>query len=74
MAFAADSMKLVIVLLLFAAIGSLLSGVVFLMRDRSRSGRLAKALTWRIALSVAAFLLIMAGAYFGWLPLHGIQP
>ena len=67
-------MKIVVVLLLLLAIGSLASGLFFLMRDKGQTDRTVKALTWRIGISVAAFLLIMAGWYFGFIPVHGIQP
>ena len=68
------AVKIIVVLLLFLAIGSLASGLFFLMRDKGRSNRTVKALTWRIGISVAAFLLIMIGWYYGFIPLHGVQP
>ncbi len=68
------AVKIVIVLLLLLAIGSLASGLFFLMRDRGQSNRTVKALTWRIGLSVAAFVLIMVGWYFGFVPVHGLRP
>ncbi|MES2353547.1 MAG: twin transmembrane helix small protein [Pseudomonadota bacterium] len=67
-------MKILVILLLFLAIGSLASGLFFLMQDKGQSGRTAKALTWRIGISITAFLLVMIGAYFGFIPIHGVQP
>jgi hypothetical protein len=33
-----------------------------------------KALTWRIGISMALFLLIMTAIAMGWITPHGIQP
>jgi hypothetical protein len=43
-----------------------------MVRDQGRSTRTVKALTWRIGLSLALFLLLLAGYYFGLLKPHGI--
>ena len=67
-------MKIFIILLLLLAIGSLASGLFFLMRDKSQTDRTVKALTWRIGLSVTAFLIILIGWYFDLIPIHGVQP
>ena len=67
-------MKILVVLLLLLAIGSLASGLVFLLRDKGQTDRTVKALTWRVGISITAFLLIMIGWYFGFIPVHGIQP
>ena len=58
---------LVIVLLIFASLGQAL---YYLVRDRGQGDRTVRALTWRIALSIGLFLLLMAGVQFGFLPLH----
>jgi len=47
---------------------SLLSAGFFLVKDHGDSHRTARALTWRIALSVALFLFLMASHYFGLIP------
>lgn len=57
--------KLGIVLALLLIIGSLGSGLFYLIRDRSESRRTLNALTLRIALSVALFLLILIGLFTG---------
>ncbi len=49
-------------------IGSLFSGLFFLYRDRANGERMAKALTWRIGLSITLFLLLLAGFRFGVIP------
>jgi hypothetical protein len=61
-------LKLAVVLLLLAIIGSLFSGLFFLYRDRASGQRMAKALTWRIGLSIMLFLLLLAGFRFGLIP------
>lgn len=57
-------LKLLIILILLGAIVSLFSGLIFLYRDQGDGVRTVKALTLRIGLSVTAFLLALAGAYF----------
>ncbi|HRE16160.1 MAG TPA: twin transmembrane helix small protein [Rhodocyclaceae bacterium] len=57
-------LKLLIIIMLLGAIVSLFSGLLFLYRDQGNGERTAKALTLRIGLSVAAFLLALAGSYF----------
>jgi hypothetical protein len=64
-------MKIVIVALLIGIVGSLASAMVYLVRDRGSSTRTVKALTIRVGLSVALFLLLMAGYYFGFIPKDG---
>jgi hypothetical protein len=61
-------LKLAVVLLLLAIIGSLFSGLFFLYRDRASGQRMARALTWRIGLSIMLFLLLLAGFRFGLIP------
>lgn len=60
-------MKIVVILLLLAVIGSLFSGLYFVGKDKGGSTRAVKALTLRIALSVGVFALLMSAQYFGWL-------
>lgn len=66
--------KLFIVLVLLVILGSLASGLVFLIKDKGGSDRTVKALTWRIGLSVTLFLLLMLGYATGVLQPHGVYP
>ncbi len=66
--------KIIIVLFLFAIIGSLFSGLFFLMRDKGASERTVKALTIRVSLSVLLFILLMIAFATGVLQPHGITP
>lgn len=65
--------EIFVVLMLVAIFASLFSALVFLFRDKDRSARAAQALTWRIGLSLALFILLMAGFYFGIIPPEGIS-
>lgn len=65
--------KVIIVVMLLAIFASLFSALVFLFRDQGRGTRTAKALTWRIGLSISLFVLLMAGFYFGVISPHGLS-
>ena len=49
-------------------VASLASAAFFMFRDRSGSTRMVKALALRVGLSVALFVFLMAGYYFGLIP------
>lgn len=57
--------KLVVVLMLIGVIASLFSGLFFLFRDQGAGQRTVKALTLRIGLSLALFVLLMLGHRYG---------
>ena len=61
-------MRYVVIGMLVAIVASLGSAVFFMMRDRSGSTRMVKALALRVGLSVALFVFLMAGYYFGLFP------
>jgi hypothetical protein len=65
--------KMIVIVLLFTIVGCLASGLLFLVRDRGHSDRTVKALTWRIALSLLAFALLIVGYYTGLIQPHGIN-
>jgi hypothetical protein len=48
-------------------VASLASALFFIYRDKGNSTRALKALTLRVALSVALFAFLMLGYYFGWI-------
>jgi len=58
-------MRYVVIAMLLAIVGSLGSAAFFMLRGRGDSRRMAKALALRVGLSVALFLLLMAGYFFG---------
>ena len=57
--------KIAIVVILLIIIGSLFSGLYFLVKDKSGSERTVKALTVRIAISITLFILLLVGYFFG---------
>ena len=65
--------KVFVLLMLLIIVGSLLSALVFLYKDRGNGARVAKALTARVALSITLFCLLMAGFYFGIIPPQGLR-
>jgi hypothetical protein len=66
--------KILIVLILFVIIGSLFSGLYYLVMDKGTSERTVRALTVRISLSVLLFVLLMLGYATGVLQPHGVYP
>ena len=65
--------KLVVIVMLVLILASLFSALVFLFRDKGHGNRTAQALTWRIGLSMALFVLLMASFYFGLIPAQGLH-
>jgi succinate dehydrogenase/fumarate reductase cytochrome b subunit len=64
--------KIIVLLLIVLILFSLASGLYYLVRDRGTSERTVKALTWRVGLSVALFVLLIAGYYLGFIPKTGL--
>ncbi|HYC38102.1 MAG TPA: twin transmembrane helix small protein [Usitatibacter sp.] len=65
-------MRIVIIILLFAVLASLFSGLYFVYRDKGGSNRAVISLTIRIVLSILVFAILMASYYFGWIPERGL--
>ncbi len=61
-------MKIVVLLFIFLILASLGSALYFMVKDKGTSNRTAKALTWRVALSITLFALLMLGFHFGFIP------
>ena len=66
--------KIIVVLFLIFIIGSLFSGLFYLVKDKGTSERTVRALTLRISLSVILFILLMIGYATGLLQPHGVVP
>jgi hypothetical protein len=66
--------KIIVILFLLAIVGSLFSGLFFLMKDKGTSERTVRALTVRVSLSVLLFILLMIGFATGLLQPHGALP
>ena len=61
-------MRYVVIAMLVMIVASLASALVFMMKGHNDPKRMAKALTVRVGLSVALFVMLMAGYYFGLIP------
>jgi hypothetical protein len=66
--------KIIVILFLLIIVGSLFSGLFYLIKDKGSSERTVRALTVRISLSVLLFILLMLGYATGLLQPHGIVP
>jgi hypothetical protein len=61
-------MRIVVLILLFAIVASLFSGLYFVYKDKGTTNRAVISLTIRIALSLLVFFLLIGSYYFGWIP------
>ena len=66
--------KILVVILLLMILSALFSGMYYMMKDKGKSDRTVKALTWRIGISVALFALLLIGAMTGLIEPHGVYP
>ena len=57
-----------------AIVASLGSALRHLTRGAGDSRRMVRALTWRIGLSIALFVLLMLAWYTGLIQPHGVDP
>jgi succinate dehydrogenase/fumarate reductase cytochrome b subunit len=69
---AAMLQKLIIVAFLVVIVYNLGAGLYYMISDKSKTDRTVKALTRRIALSVALILLIVLGIFTGVIKPHGV--
>jgi hypothetical protein len=61
-------MRIIVILMLVAIIASLGSALLFVYRDQGQNKtRAVKALSLRVGLSFALFLLLMAAYRLGWI-------
>jgi hypothetical protein len=58
-------MRYVVIAVFVLICASLFSAALFMIRDRSGSKRMVKALAIRVGLSIGLFLFLMLGYYFG---------
>ena len=64
--------KILIIIVMLIILGSLASGLIFLVRDKGKTDRTVKALTWRIGLSISLFLFLLLAFKFHWITPHAI--
>jgi len=65
-------MRVLVLLFLAVILASLGSALYTMIRDKGHSQRTVKALTVRIALSIALFILLMVGYATGIIPRGGL--
>jgi cytochrome bd-type quinol oxidase subunit 2 len=65
--------KILIVVVLVAIVLSLFSGLFHLVKEEGESKRMVNALTVRIALSVALFILLFIAWYAGLITPHHVR-
>ena len=63
---------IIVIVILLVIVGSLFSGLFFMLKDHGQSNRALKALTVRITLSLLLFALLMIGYWTGLLHPHGL--
>lgn len=66
--------KLVIIAMLLGIVLSLGSALRHMVREPDGSKRMVRALSWRIGLSIALFVLLFVGYATGLIQPHGIVP
>ena len=68
-----DISRLLIIAVLIAIVFSLGSAMFQLSSGKGDSGKMLKALTWRIGLSVGLFLVLLVAWRMGLIRPHGVQ-
>lgn len=66
--------KILVVCVLVGIVASLGSALFHLARGKGDSGKMVRALTVRVGLSVALFILLMGAWAMGLISPHGVQP
>jgi uncharacterized BrkB/YihY/UPF0761 family membrane protein len=66
-------MRIIVLLFILLIVISLGSALYYLVKDKGQSERTVKALTVRISLSIALFVMLMASYYFGLIPQTGLR-
>jgi hypothetical protein len=68
-------MRILVALAFVAIVAALVSAGVYMLRsgnDGARAGRMARALAWRVGLSVALFVCILVAYKLGWIQPTGL--
>ena len=66
-------MRIVVVMAFLVILGSLASALFYLMKDKGTTNRTVNALTVRIGLSVAVFVMLLFAHWMGWIQNTGFQ-
>ena len=65
-------MRIIVLVAFVLILGSLFSGLYFVMKDKGKSNRAVNALTFRIGFSILLFLFILLSYRMGWIHPSGI--
>lgn len=65
--------KIIVIVVMLIILGALFSSLVFLVRDKGKTERTVKALTWRIVLSLSLFVFLFIAFKYHWIAPHDIQ-
>jgi len=68
-----DVIKILIIIVLFAIVGSLGSALYYLYHDRGQGTRMVKALAIRVALSACLLIFLVVSYKFGWIGESGLR-
>ena len=66
-------MRYVVIVAFILIIASLVSALVFMMKDKGKSDRTVAALAMRVGFSITLFLLILLAYKLGWIAPTGIR-
>ena len=65
--------KTIVMIALLIIFAMLASSMFFLIRDKGKTQRTVKALTWRIGTSLCLFVFLFLAFKFHWIAPHDIQ-
>ena len=66
--------KLIVIVLLIAAVVSLARALMSLVRNEGKSGKTMRALAWRVGLSAMGFVFILVSMMMGGIQPHDVNP
>lgn len=66
--------KLIVIVLLIAAVVSLARAMMSLVRNEGKSGKTMRALAWRVGFSAMVFVFILVSMMMGWIQPHDVNP
>ena len=66
--------KILVIVIFLGIVAAMGSALYFLVKDRGDSDRLARALTWRVAISVSLFALLFVLWWAGLIQPHALRP
>ena len=66
--------KLIVIVLLIAAVVSLARALMSLVHNEGKSGKTMRALAWRVGFSAMVFVFILVSMLMGWIQPHDVNP